>query len=256
MKIAQQIAAITNIEKALKVSSARSLTNKNLFEFDRIYFGHEFCERLLPDSDQVKRALGIIKQKNKKLSLLTPSATEYGLKNIRSLVSLLDKEDEVIVNDYGVLNMIGKEFKNPILIGRVLGRIVLPTLEASREKSDILNHYLSLLGQKVRGLETDLFNASVIDSFLAKQIYVSLYVGPVVWTTTKRCAFNTRATTLKKFCMCKRECLKGQAIIENTAVKKHFFLKGNTFFSMAEDAQEIANIDFFKRTVFELTRGA
>jgi len=147
MKTAKQNTAITNIEKALKIPSIQSLTNKNIVEFDRIYFGHEFCERLLPDLDQLKRAIDIIKKSQAKFSLLTPSVTEYGLKSIKSLVSLLREDDEVIINDYGVLNMVETEFKNPILIGRILSRIVIPTLVSLKGNDISLHHYLSILGQ-------------------------------------------------------------------------------------------------------------
>jgi len=104
----------------------------------------------------------------------------------------------------------------------------------------------------MRGVEADYFNASIIDSFLADRMQVSLYISPIVWTTTKRCAFNSRADTLQKFCMCKKECLKYQAIIENVAAKKELFLRGNAVFGLDRDVPTINNHDFFKRVVFEL----
>lgn len=242
---------ISDVVKVLKVDTLRALHRMSMNEFHRIYFGHEFCERLLPDSDQFRCAVDIIRKRNKKLSVMTPSVTECGLDHIRGLVSALNEDDEVVVNDFGVLNMMATEFSNPIVIGRILGRIVIPSLVTARKDAGLFCRYLALLGPGICGLEVDGFNASCIDSFWTESIDIFLYATPIVWTTTKRCAFNSRRESLKKFCMCKRECLKTRAVIENTEAHKKLALKGNAILDLNGDLSALNHNAFFKRIIFE-----
>ncbi len=251
MKTAGRSTAITDIEMAFKIAPARGLTRKDTAGIDRVYFGHELCERLLPSPEQLRRALKAVRGGRKRFSLLTPSATEYGLRDIRPLVALLGEGDEVVANDYGVLHMVQSEFGNPVVVGRVLGRIVLPALAALRGDDSSFRGYLSLLGNRVAGVEADYFNAPLVDEFLARRIAVSLYTGPLVWTTTRRCAFNSRARRLHKFCMCRQECLSNEAVIENTAAGREFLLKGNAVFGLNRSVQTTSQHSLFRRIVFE-----
>lgn len=251
MRRVRRNTAIIDVERALKIASIRSLTRKNAAECDRVYFGHETCERLLPDKGHFRQSLNMIRRDKLKFSLLTPPATECGLRRIRSLLPLLCDEDEVVINDYGVLNMVATEFKNPIMIGRILGRIIVPTLAALRGNAGAFRRYLSLLAGRVRGVEVDSFNAPLIDAFMAEKMFVSLYRTRMLWTTTKRCAFNSRAGRLRKFSMCEHECLKCRAIIENVAVQKKFLLSGNAIWGLEAGTGIVVNRAFFKREVFE-----
>ena len=40
----------------------------------RVYFGNEFCEHLIPEEDALEQALGSAAERGLRLSLLTPSS--------------------------------------------------------------------------------------------------------------------------------------------------------------------------------------
>lgn len=235
MSLAGKNTATSKIEIARKISQAGDITPGALRGFDRVYFGNEFCERLLPDATQFKRAINKVRHNKLKFTFLTPSATESGLNMIHKLASLLRPEDEVVVNDYGVMNMIGEEFKNNIVIGRVLGRIVFHAAQALERDPELLTEYISLLGKRIKMFEIDALSLLLSGIFRTKGIKFSFYAGPCLWTTTKRCAFNTNSKPMRKFAMCKRECLKNKALIENTGVNNKFLLKGNAIFGLRDE---------------------
>lgn len=213
------------METACQITSIRELPR--VPRADRIYYGNGFCERLLPSVIECKRVLAKIRKLGKKVSLVTPPATDDGLRRIQQLLRLLDAEDEVVVNDFGILYFVHKRYANPIHIGRVLGRPVLYALKSLEHDSENVREYLSALGGGARGLEVDSFNADLISRELSSAISFSYYDGPVFWTTTRRCAFNSRSVPLDKFAMCRRECLESRALIMNTHVQKKFMLEGN-----------------------------
>ena len=89
-------------------------------DIDRFYVGNEFCEFLLPSSEFLK---AVLKTPNKNFSLVIPPITSLSIEKIKHLIDEFVKTDfkEVIVNDFGTLNIIHKEYSNlePV-IGRFL----------------------------------------------------------------------------------------------------------------------------------------
>lgn len=105
--------------------------------FTRLYFGNEFCERLVPTVWQVRRAYDAAMAENLRFSLLTPYVTDSGLPRLRPLfdwLAALDNQPvEVIVNDWGVLHLIRRDFPalRPVL-GRLMNRMLRdPRIAAS-----------------------------------------------------------------------------------------------------------------------------
>lgn len=234
MRPARNNIVISNQEIVFKVSELRALEQAATEPVDRIYFGHEYCERLLPDIGKLEQALKIVRRRGKKFALLTPSVSEYGLKLVTSLVAKLGVADEVVVNDYGVLHMLGQEFKSPVVIGRVLGRIVLPALSNYSWQDQLFDAYLAILGRNIIRVETDYLKAPLLNAFLADRLKFSLYAGLQLWTTTKRCAFNRNSGPLNKFGMCRKDCLSQIAVVRNRAAGTDFLLRGNCLFSSGQ----------------------
>lgn len=93
---------------------------------DRIYFGHEFCQRRLPDSNAAGRALDIACSRNLLFTLVTPFVTDAGLARVRALMEKFAGAGfpagfEVVVNDWGALRMIRREWPGiPLILGRLL----------------------------------------------------------------------------------------------------------------------------------------
>jgi hypothetical protein len=104
-----------------KINQLKYVNNK----YTRVYFGNEFCERLIPSLGQLKQVLAYIRRKKLNFSLVTPYVTNYGLGKIKALLKFLIGEGiscEIIINDWGVLNLINYQSFN---LTPVLGRLLI-----------------------------------------------------------------------------------------------------------------------------------
>lgn len=111
------------MEKAIyitKISQLKYVSNG----YSRLYYGNEFCERLIPQPNDLKQVLSYVKKHKLDFSLVTPYITNYGLKRLKPLFKLLKDSStacEVIINDFGVLNLINHKYPN---LTPVLGRLL------------------------------------------------------------------------------------------------------------------------------------
>lgn len=90
--------------------------------FSRLYYGHEFCERLLPSRAELRAVCASAGERE--LTFTTPYVTERGLGRVRGLCEVLDEERrgaEVVFNDWGVLRLLETEFRG---LRPVLGRLL------------------------------------------------------------------------------------------------------------------------------------
>lgn len=113
----------------------------------RVYAGHEFCERLLPDKEHLARVLEQAGKAGVRVTLVTPFLSENGIRALGDLLAAAAKAGcpnlEVVFNDWGTCELLGAfpRFK------RTLGRL--------------------LCAKHVRGGE---FPASFVDLLLAEQV--------------------------------------------------------------------------------------
>ena len=87
--------------------------------YSRVYFGAEFCERLLPTPGEVARALRFCREKDKAFTLAMPCLTDRGLAGARKLLARLPEGTEVVLNDWGLLEDL-EEFNLTPVLGRLL----------------------------------------------------------------------------------------------------------------------------------------
>jgi len=111
------------MEKAIFIARTQDLKHLKA-GYTRLYFGNEFCERLIPSLASVEEAVVYVKKHKLELSLVTPYITNDGLAKIEALFVLLKKKGiscEIVFNDWGTLNLIGQRYPNfkPVL-GRLL----------------------------------------------------------------------------------------------------------------------------------------
>ncbi|HBV88669.1 MAG TPA: hypothetical protein DEF42_18990 [Desulfosporosinus sp.] len=97
-------------------------------KFTRIYFGQEFCEKALPSPKELDRAMVLAEQRGMKFTLVTPYVTESGLEVVKGLLQRLMRlqpRAEVVVNDWGVLQIIAEDCPTltPVL-GRLLNKLL------------------------------------------------------------------------------------------------------------------------------------
>ena len=110
--------------------------------FDRIYFGVEFCQHLLPTERDVRAAAGLCRERDLGLTLVTPYGTDALLPKLERLLEAADAPDlEVLVSDWGVLQSLqdGSSSGRPVL-GRLLNRMIrdprVPAVERSHLGGD------------------------------------------------------------------------------------------------------------------------
>ena len=103
-----------------KVSQLRYIEHK----YSRLYYGNEFCERLIPSLQDLKEILSYIKMRGLDFSFVSPYVTNIGLGRLKELFEFLKAEKincEVIINDWGVLNLVNHKYPN---LTPVLGRLL------------------------------------------------------------------------------------------------------------------------------------
>ncbi len=130
------------MEKAIFITRTQDLKYMKA-NCSRLYFGNEFCERMIPSLVSVEEALAYAKKHKLDLSLVTPYITNDGLAKLEALFELLKKKSiscEVIFNDWGTLNLINHRYPNfkPVL-GRLLtkqkrGPSIIRLLQRKRRK--------------------------------------------------------------------------------------------------------------------------
>lgn len=93
----------------------------------RLYFGNEFCQCLIPSLKDLKIVLSTAFKKDLSFSLVTPFVTDGGMKRLIPLFNFFSDNVspvEVIVNDWGVLHLMGEYPSLKPVLGRLMNRMV------------------------------------------------------------------------------------------------------------------------------------
>jgi len=258
------------MEKAIFISKIEHLnyTNKN---FSRLYFGTEFCERLLQPESQLDKVLSFAKKNDLDFTYVTPYATNFGLGIIEKNVARISKEindAEVVVNDWGVLRLIGKYPVKPVL-GRLLSKQkrdarILNLIGKSPnamiahfKKSNLeVPIYQDFLGKRgISRVEIDNVFQSMDMDFSSSRLKASIYYPYIYVTTTRRCLINSCDSISKRDIIgiypCNKECQKYTIELEHKVMPKKIILKGNTQFLYNPELPARLEEKGINRTVFQ-----
>ncbi len=237
------------MEQALFISKTENLDYFSPV-YSRLYFGVEFCERLMPATADLKRVLDFVGEKGLEFTLVSPYVTGEGLKRFGGLLEVLSQirpGSEVVFNDYGVLRVLHHHYPalEPVL-GRLLNRMKrgprlmavidkLPetTVEYFRDSNlniPALGEFLNRQG--IRRVELD--NVLQGIGFTLESLKGSLYVPYAYVTTTRLCLANgcddpERQERIGIF-PCKRECQKYTFHLSSVVMPVMLERKGNTIF--------------------------
>jgi hypothetical protein len=111
------------MEKAIFISRIKQLKFIKP-DYARIYYGNEFCERLISSPSLLKEVLFYAQKNNLNFTFVTPYVTDLGLKKINSLFELLyrfQNSCEVVFNDWGVFDLARSEYPAfTLALGRLL----------------------------------------------------------------------------------------------------------------------------------------
>ena len=251
---------MSQIERALFTNTLKKV-NK---EVNRIYFGNEFCENLIPSLVNLKNAYSFFSRLKKKFTLVTPYITNRGIKRLRPLLAFLDNQGaaaEVVFNDWGVFKLIKEHFGNltPVA-GRLLSKqrrdprmlkILQGTQVSTGKQLMDKKTKIILLPKPIPNTLCEHFQSSVVDTpffqkFLIaegigrieidnliwemrfhqnKKIALSIYFPYGYISTTRACG---RLTLTYKGC--KRECRRYYLKYYDDSLPVPFYGIGNTIF--------------------------
>jgi hypothetical protein len=257
------------MERAIFVTKPENLKYAN-DPYDRVYFGNEFCQRLIPSVEDLKAVKEFVFKNKMGFTLVTPYVTDEGIKNLRPVIeyALLNfSETEFVVNDWGVLKLITKEYgSSNINLGRLLTK--------QKRGPRILNLKDKVPFETMRHFQEDNVSTSLFAGFLTRQgvkrlefdnllqgmnrpcpvIKASLYFPFAYVTTSRFCPLSSCEKTrpvLRGMPDCGKECRKYVFRLRHGTMPAELLLKGNTQFfkndSMPDNLKEL-NID---RIVYE-----
>lgn len=253
--------------------------------FSRCVYGTEFCEHLIPSERQLEAVIQSAQDNGLAFTLVTPYVSDAGIEDLRPLLGLLNEVDckcEVVFNDWGVLNLLRREFRELTPVqGRLMNKSLrdprvtgvyaasdapgpaLVSLRRSNLDCPSYTEFLSGLG--VNSVELDNLPQSIDLSFLGNGVKASAYVPFGFISTSRICmAAGIHYEKRDKFqpgAPCHHECQTHllEYTYTNTPFENRdqkFYLKGNTYFyvhteTMLRGLFEQARSGLIDRIVFQ-----
>lgn len=258
------------MEEAVFISDIKGLKFL-LPKHKRLYFGNEFCERLLPTEEELKLIRGLVNERGIGFTLVTPLVTDKGLKSLVPVLKyVLDSfiNPEIVINDWGVLRLIKEEFRySNLALGRLLTRqksdprisCLKHNLPFQAEEyfkqgcmdSELVSDFLSRAGIKRIELDNLLQGLSRDKKFLKGSLYYPfVYVAATRHCLAALCdaggIFSRHIPSA-----CNKECRKYEFRLRHKRMPVELAIKGNAWFFkndiLPEDLYSL-NID---RLVYE-----
>ena len=235
-------------ERALFISNKDNLTYLTE-EYKRVYFGDEFCERLLPGRKELEEVMEQAKSRGLAFTLVTPYVTEAGLARVEKLISLLPDQTEVVFNDWGVLRVLKSRFPGLVpVMGRLLTKIkrgprianfldtlpeqALVHLRKTNLGVPIYKKFLSENNVKRVELDNPLQGLDLSD--VPQELNLSLYIPFAYVTTTRFCLVANSDVPDKKGFIgvfpCNKECQKYTFYLDNAVMTTLLIRRGNAVF--------------------------
>ena len=245
------------MEHAIFISKIKNLEYVTQ-EYSRLYFGVEFCQNLIPSIEDLSYILRFVSKKRLDFTFVTPFITKEGLEKLKPQLNYLVQEhpvSEIIINDWGLLSWIDKNYSNLTL---VLGRLLVKQKRGPRILS-LMGRVPDIMIQHFRQSNVD---TSMISNFLiskginriefdnllqgisrpAHSLKGSLYTPFVYVTTTRFCPASSTDRisnrSLRAIFPCNKECQNYTLKLQHEQMPMDLFLKGNTQFFMNEQLPE------------------
>ncbi len=228
-----------------KIENLRYVDSKH----SRLYFGDEFCQRLMPSLEDLNVAKDFILKRKMAFTLVTPYVTNEGIEILRPLLEYAIKnfsEPEIVINDWGILRLLRKEFNySNFALGRLLTKqkrgprimslknkvpqSMLLHFKASNIDVNILSDFLNSNGIKRVELDNLLQGIDRRDFSLKASLYY-----PFAYVTSSRFCLAASCEdgrkSLRSISSCNKECQKYTFRLHHKTMPVDLFLKGNTQF--------------------------
>jgi hypothetical protein len=232
-------------------------------EFTRCAFGNEFCEHLIPSPATLEAAINTAQSRDLAFTFLTPYVSNEGIAQLRPLLDLLSQSgSEVVFNDWGVLNLLRRDFPSLIPVqGRLLNKSLrdprVTTMYAAapspaaaisalqRSNLDCAGYTSFLQRLGVNTVEMDNLPQGADLSFAVSGVKIGVYLPFGFISTSRICmAAGLHYRKQDKFqpgAPCRHECQSH--LLEYTYTNspfdnrnQKFYLKGNSYFYVHTEA--------------------
>lgn len=242
------------MKRFLRVTDLTELLGASKDGYEGVYFGSEFCAARLPPADETGRARELCRELNLSFTPVTPITRERDLEDVLQwLARAADGEGEYVANDYGILELAGKEWpglrphagrmlsrqqRGPRMAGLVKGadQRAASALKGSLwDDPGVLDDLLNL---GVKAVELDAVPWGIGRPELPPGMELTVHAPYAVVTWSPVCFFGPGF--LGK---CARECVSSCAVrMENDEDPATLWTKGNAVFIRLsdEDAERTA----------------
>lgn len=238
-------------ERVLFIAKAENLKYYTP-HLERVYFGNEFCQKLIPSSQEVAQVMDFTREHGLAFSLVTPYVTNEGLQQWKSIIAQVasrNPQSEVVFNDWGVFRTIrDSDWGLQPVLGRLLTKIkrgprlmtvidklppgALQHLQATN--LDVEAYRSFLVNQGITRVELDYPLQDIRTHEVSSSMHLSLYIPFVYVTTTRFCLSASCDVPEKKGMVgifpCKQECQKYTFTLDNPVMTTSLIRKGNTIF--------------------------
>ena len=260
------------MEQALYISKLQQLDYIR-DDFTRLYFGAEFCERLIPDPAEALRVADFAHGRGLALTLMTPYVTDSGLERLSPVLDALRDEQmpvEVVFNDWGVLDLLRHDYPEFV---PVMGRLLNKTKRGPR----IMNIIDKLPGSCRNYFESCVLSVGEACDFLKKRsvyrvefdnqlqgirlentdpgIAKSLYVPYVFVSTTRYCLSvgcdDPGRMDFVGVQPCSRECRDYVFQLDNPVMRVPLLRRGNAVFYVNDRMPDCLAGSCFDRIVVQ-----
>ena len=232
------------------------------FTLDRIRIGNEFCERLIPSANDLKKTIELADRRRLEPVLVLANLTDRGQEKACRILTALSRPIEIIVNDWGSALLIAERFPQHTLIA---GRLMCKHLKEARiskpkeplpanwpVKSTQFVRVLGGLG--IRRAEVDLAPHTYVPEEKTTEIALTLHLGRGYSAKSHVCRVgSTNLANDKKFIpghLCRRECLDYEITVSKLHYPKNdgmrMFQRGNTWFYRYTDDMNSSIASAFK----------
>lgn len=222
-----------------------------------MYYGSEFCQTLLPNMSELSEAYMNSAGKGFGFTFVTPPVTDKGLEKLKTLFMFLagqNDEVEVVINDWGVLRLLNRDYPRlKSVFGRLMNKMLRdpritpryniddapkePLLVLQQSGITYSRHYQVLKSCGIKRVELDNLYQGIEIDFKAMEFKPSIYIPYGYVTTGRVCIFGAlNQQKEKKFtaaAACQKECQRYSAILTNPSYQTdsgRLFQRGNTIF--------------------------
>ena len=255
-------------------------------EIRYLYFGTEFCEHLIPEEEEIRKWKKICECDNLVPVFVTPMVSDWGLNRLKMCFDLIStelQEAEIVVNDYGVAELIRSSYPGlKIIFGRMLDKLTHESRALANEFEDYYGvkgiqyavHPGNVSGYSQRAIsifqvkrfEYDLPNVGIL--LPPNSFHYSLYWPFSFLTTGRVCMFHSFEEEgvnrfLAGYHSCRKICRTTDLVLRKPlngfrtkdgkfTNELNLFQKGNTIFYLADNRATIQSLPQFDRIVIEL----